>query len=135
MSFLRTCKHKRAGNLLERMLDEQFMAEVYFLCDIFGHLEKFWNLEVQGREKSIADLVEKPCAFKTKLAIFKTDLTTKILHFPHLRAVLSTAPGAHITRVMTDMSAMSDFFVLHDIKVKERMYDWFIPYSAIQYIH
>ena len=35
VSFLRTCKHKRAVNLLEGMLDERFMAEVYFLCDIF----------------------------------------------------------------------------------------------------
>lgn len=36
-SFLCTCTHKRAANLLEHMLDEQFMA-VYFLCDISGHL-------------------------------------------------------------------------------------------------
>ncbi|XP_056284884.1 SCAN domain-containing protein 3-like [Pseudoliparis swirei] len=64
LSFLRTCKH-----FLERMLDEQFMAEVHFLCDIFGHLNTL-NLEVQGREKSIADLVERLCAFKTKLTIF-----------------------------------------------------------------
>ena len=38
VSFLRTCKHKRAAHVLERMLDEQFMAEVHFLCHIFGHL-------------------------------------------------------------------------------------------------
>ncbi len=35
VSFLPVCKHKRAANLLERMLHEQFMTEVYFLCDIF----------------------------------------------------------------------------------------------------
>ena len=38
LSFLRTCKHKRAAHFLERMLDEQFMAEVHFLCHILGHL-------------------------------------------------------------------------------------------------
>ncbi|XDV14469.1 hypothetical protein PO909_014711, partial [Leuciscus waleckii] len=39
ISFLRTCKHKRAAHFLEHMLDEQFMTQVNFLCDIFGHLQ------------------------------------------------------------------------------------------------
>lgn len=73
VSFLGMCKHKRAQNLLERMLDEQFMAQVYFLCDTFGHLNTL-NLKVQGREKSVTDLVERLCVFKTKLTIFTTDL-------------------------------------------------------------
>lgn len=30
VSFFHTCKHKQATNLLEHMLDERFMAEVYF---------------------------------------------------------------------------------------------------------
>ncbi|XP_042272644.1 zinc finger BED domain-containing protein 5-like [Thunnus maccoyii] len=111
VSFLCMCKHKRATNLMECMLDEQFMAEVHFLCDIFGHLNTL-NLEVQEWEKSIADLVERLCAFKKKLTIFTTDLmVTKVLHFPELRAFMSTAPGAHITPVMRDfMTKLTENF-------------------------
>ena len=45
------------------------------------------NLEVQGREKSIADLVDRLCAFKTKLTIFTSDLMSgRLLHFSQLCA-------------------------------------------------
>ena len=45
MFFLCVCKQKCAANLLGRMPDEQFMAEIYFLCDIFRHLNTL-NLEL-----------------------------------------------------------------------------------------
>lgn len=102
VSFLSVCKHKRTANLLERMLGEQFIPEVFFQCDIFRHLNTL-NLELQGGAKSFADLVEKLCAFKTKLAIFTTDLTAAgLMHFPRLRAFINTAPEAQITPIMTD---------------------------------
>ena len=127
VSFLRTCKHKRAANLLEGMLDERFMAEVYFLCDIFGHMNTL-NLELQGRGKSIADLVERLCAFKTKLSIFKTDLITKkLLHFPQLRAFMSTSPRGEITPVMTDcMTKLTENFT-------ERFQGFSIPIEVLQF--
>uniref|UniRef100_A0A671WXQ4 DUF4371 domain-containing protein n=1 Tax=Sparus aurata TaxID=8175 RepID=A0A671WXQ4_SPAAU len=127
VSFLRVCKHKRAANLLERMLDEQFMAEVYFLCDIFKHLNTL-NLELQGREKSIADLVEKLCAFKTKLTIFTTDLSaTGLLHFPRLRGFMNTAPEARITPVMTDfMTKLTENFT-------ERFQGFNIPIEVLHF--
>uniref|UniRef100_A0A8C1P3C2 SPIN-DOC-like zinc-finger domain-containing protein n=1 Tax=Cyprinus carpio TaxID=7962 RepID=A0A8C1P3C2_CYPCA len=94
ISFLRTCKHKRVAHFLEHMLDEQFMTQVHFLCDIFEHLNSL-NSELQGREKFIADLVERLCAFKTKLNVFVSDITTnKLMHFTHLRTFLSSTPGA-----------------------------------------
>lgn len=67
---------------------------------------------MQGREKSIADLVEWLCAFKTKLTIFTTDLmATKLLHFPQFRAFMSTAPGTHIMPVTTDfMTKLTENF-------------------------
>lgn len=127
VSFLRTCKNKRATNLMERMLNDQFMAEVHFLGDIFGHLNTL-NLKVQGREKSVADLVESLCAFKTKLTIFTADLMpTKLQHFPQLCAFMSTSPGAHITPVMTDfMIKLSENF-------NERFHDFSIPMEVLQF--
>lgn len=127
LSFLRTCKHKRAAHFLERMLDEQFMAEVHFLCDIFGHLNTL-NLEVQGREKSIADLVERLCAFKTKLTIFTSDLMSgRLLHFSQLCAFMSAAPGAHVTPVMTNfMRNLTDNFT-------ERFQGFSIPIEVLQF--
>ncbi|KAF3856820.1 hypothetical protein F7725_017543 [Dissostichus mawsoni] len=101
-------------------------GEVYFLCDIFGHLNTL-NCELQGREKSIADLVERLCAFKTKLTIFKTDLTTKLLHFPKLRAFMTTSPGANITPVMTDfMTKLTDNFT-------DRFQGFSIPIEVLQF--
>lgn len=95
------------------MLDEQFTAEVCFLCDTFKHLNTL-NLELQGREKSIADLVEKFRAFKTKLTIFTTDVTpTGFLHFPQLHAFMNTAPEAQVTPVMTDlMTKLTENFMV-----------------------
>lgn len=51
--------------------------QIYFLCDSFGHL-KTLNLEKLGREMSLADLVERNCAFKAKLMIFTTHQTTSV---------------------------------------------------------
>ena len=84
-------------------MNEKFLAEVHFLCDMFGQLNTL-NLEIQFAVESLfAYLVERLCAFKTKLTIFTTDLrNSKLMHFPQLRAFMITSPGAHITHVMTD---------------------------------
>ncbi|KAF3852731.1 hypothetical protein F7725_006086 [Dissostichus mawsoni] len=67
------------------------------------------------------------CAFKTKLTIFKTDLTTKLLHFPKLRAFMTTSPGANITPVMTDfMTKLTDNFT-------DRFQGFSIPIEVLQF--
>lgn len=111
ISFLRTCKHKRAAHFLEHMLDEQFMTQVNFLCDIFGHLNSL-NSELQGQEKCIVDFVERLCAFKTKLNVFVSDLTTnKLMHFTHLRTILSSTPGAQVMPTMIEfMTKLTENF-------------------------
>lgn len=53
-----------------------FMAQVFFLW----HLNTL-NLDVQEQEKSNADLVGRPCTFKTDLRIFTNDLSVQMLHF------------------------------------------------------
>lgn len=105
LTFLKNSQQTRASALLEQMMNEKFLAEVHFLCDIFGYLNTL-NQELQGREKSIADLVDRLCAFEAKLTILTKDLSdSKLMHFPHLREFMTTAPGRHITHVMTDFMA------------------------------
>ncbi|KAF3859894.1 hypothetical protein F7725_000149 [Dissostichus mawsoni] len=64
--------------------------------DIFQHLNQL-NLELQGRDKMVTQLVERLHAFQKKLTLFSTDLCPgKMLHFPTLRTA-----GLQITEVMT----------------------------------
>ena len=60
------------------------MATVHFLSDIFEHLNTS-NFQLQGRHKTIIDLVEKLKAFKVKFNVFSNDLNSgKFLHFHRL---------------------------------------------------
>lgn len=38
VTFLRDCKHKKANTFLLQILDDGFVSEMCFLCDIFNHL-------------------------------------------------------------------------------------------------
>ncbi len=79
------------------------MADACFLSDIFKHLN-YLNLALQGRDKTVIDLVEQMRAFPVKLDLFATDLSTgRMLHFPTLRKFISSP--AQITDVMTDFIA------------------------------
>ncbi|XP_033833370.1 SCAN domain-containing protein 3-like [Periophthalmus magnuspinnatus] len=84
-AFLQTKNSAPATEHLAQLEDKTFMANVAFLTDIFGHLNQL-NLQLQGREKTIVDMVEKLEAFIKKLNLFETDMTSKrLLHFPTLK--------------------------------------------------
>ena len=104
-AFLRSSssKQKKAETHLNRKLDENFIGDVCFLSDIFKHLNDL-NLGLQGRDKTVIELVEQMRAFQVKLDLFGTDLSTgRILHFPTLCKCISSP--ARITSVMTDFVA------------------------------
>lgn len=70
---------------MKHILDDNFMADVCFLRDIFKHLNDL-NVRLQGRDKDVTDLVEQMHAFPVKLDLFATDLSSgRMLHFPQLR--------------------------------------------------
>ncbi|XP_060768194.1 SCAN domain-containing protein 3-like [Neoarius graeffei] len=100
--FLRNNKHRKAHIHLNRMRDDAFMSAVCFLNDIFKHLNDL-NLALQGRDKTVIDLVEQMRAFPVKLDLFATDLTGRMLHFPTLREYI--ASPTQITDVMRDFIA------------------------------
>ncbi|XP_065264348.1 cAMP-dependent protein kinase type II-alpha regulatory subunit [Emys orbicularis] len=58
------------------------------------------RLELQGHASCIGDLFEKVYAYQRNLAIFQTDLTGKMLHFPTLSVVVTDE---------TSMKAMQKF--------------------------
>ena len=62
VSFLRNSKQKKAATFLFQMLDDGFVANMSFLSDIFHHLNAL-NLGLQGKDKTVVDLVEKLTAF------------------------------------------------------------------------
>jgi hypothetical protein len=101
--FLRNCLHKKAEKYRIVLEDNEFLAKVCFLVDIFAHLNAL-NLQLQGRDKTIIDLVEKLSAFREKLPLFLTDLqSAKLLHFTNLKKFIALTSGsATITNVMIE---------------------------------
>ena len=51
-------KQKQSETHLSRILDVNFMADACLLSDIFKHLNDL-NLGLQGRDKTVIDLVEQ----------------------------------------------------------------------------
>lgn len=68
----------------EFLSSKEDMTVVAFLVDIFTHLNNL-NLHLQGKSASISDVKSQVTAFQQKLDIFKEDLRTNMLHFPHVK--------------------------------------------------
>uniref|UniRef100_A0A8C6VXB7 DUF4371 domain-containing protein n=2 Tax=Nothobranchius furzeri TaxID=105023 RepID=A0A8C6VXB7_NOTFU len=111
---------------------EIFMSDVCFLSDLFKHLNQL-NLGLQGRDKTVIELVEQTSAFQAKLNIFTADLTgERMLHFPTLRK--ATSPPK-VTAEMTGLVAkLKDSFAsrLEDLSLTtEAMQLMKDPFAAI----
>ena len=57
-----------------------------FLVDITSHLNDL-NLKLQGKNKSVCDLVAAVQSFQWKLEIFKADLQENFTHFPAMKQI------------------------------------------------
>ena len=68
----------------EFLNSKEDMTVVAFLVDTFEHLNNL-NLHLQGKSASISDVKTQVTAFQQKLNIFKEDLRTDMLHFPHVK--------------------------------------------------
>ncbi|XP_031424446.1 SCAN domain-containing protein 3-like [Clupea harengus] len=116
--FLRS--GKRAADHLVLIEDDEFMANVAFLADTFGHLNTL-NLQLQGRGKTIVDIVEKLQSFTAKLALLDSDMSTgSLLHFNTLK----TRAAGRVTGLMVEFikqlranfaSRLEDFSVPRDV--------------------
>lgn len=100
------------------------MSNVAFLTDIFSHLNAL-NLQLQGKEKSVVDLVEKLDAFGNKLDLFNADLLSgRLLHF----STLKTVGQSHVT------DKMKKFITQLKDNFSSRFDDFLIPRDVIGFV-
>ena len=60
--------------------DEQWLLDLAFLTDLTALLDEL-NLELQGKEKNIVNMISSVNAFKRKLQLFSTKLHHHDLHY------------------------------------------------------
>ena len=123
-AFLKLSKNKAAADHLALVTDVKFMSHVAFLSDIFGHLNQL-NLDLQGKEKIIVDMVEKLEAFIKKLELLDMDISSgRLLHFSTLKKLGS----GKVNELMTDfIKQLQDNFT-------SRFDDYFIPKELIAFV-
>ncbi|RXN20545.1 SCAN domain-containing 3-like isoform X2 [Labeo rohita] len=120
VDFLKQSKSKAAADHLRVMQDTLYVCNVAFLTDIFSHLNTL-NLQLQGKGKSVVDLVEKLDAFGNKLDLFHADLLSgRLLHFNTLKTVgegnITDKMKTFITQLKDNFSArFNDFFISRDV--------------------
>ncbi|RXN13362.1 SCAN domain-containing 3-like isoform X2 [Labeo rohita] len=120
VDFLKQSKSKAAADHLRVMQDTLYVCNVAFLTDIFSHLNTL-NLQLQGKGKSVVDLVEKLDAFGNKLNLFHADLLSgRLLHFNTLKTVgegnVTDKMKTFITQLKDNFSArFDDFFISRDV--------------------
>jgi hypothetical protein len=89
-SFLKERGHEKA-----ELEDEKWLFDLAFLTDFTGKLCDM-NLELQGKNKCIAEMMSTVSSYKSKFELMMTDLTNNNFdHFPLLtneqgKSVLST---------------------------------------------
>ncbi|KAJ4928903.1 hypothetical protein JOQ06_004525 [Pogonophryne albipinna] len=120
VEFVKQSKSKGAADYLCIMQDKTYMSNVAFLADIFSHLNAL-NLQLQGKEKSVVNLVEKLDAFRRKLDLFNTDLISgKLLHFNTLKTVGESNVTRNMKQFMTQLrenfsTRFDDFAITRDV--------------------
>ncbi|XP_061597630.1 protein FAM200A-like [Cololabis saira] len=123
-AFLRLSKMRAADDHLAFLQDEMSMSNVAFLTDIFGHLNQL-NLQLQGRGKTIVDMVEKMESFTRKLELFHSDLSTgRLLHFTTLKSQVR----GEVTGLMVD------FIKQLRANFKSRFDDYSIPRDIVAFV-
>lgn len=123
-AFLKLSKIRAAADHLALLEDEKFMSNVAFLADTFGHLNQL-NLQLQGRSKSLVDMVEKLESFTRKLELLESDISTgRLLHF----STLKTQALGQVTELMVD------FFKQLQANFTSRFEDYSIPKNSIAFV-
>ncbi|XP_060734371.1 general transcription factor II-I repeat domain-containing protein 2-like [Tachysurus vachellii] len=82
------------GEDVSLLEDTEWTLDLAFLTDITGKLNHF-NCELQGKGKTVVDMISALNAFKAKMNIFSVDLQRKkVLHFPAVQSVLKDNASA-----------------------------------------
>uniref|UniRef100_A0A8C6L134 DUF4371 domain-containing protein n=1 Tax=Nothobranchius furzeri TaxID=105023 RepID=A0A8C6L134_NOTFU len=85
------------GDDISLLEDTEWIPDLAFLTDITGKLNHL-NCELQGKGKTVADMISAVNAFKAKMNIFSVHLQKKrVLHFPSVQSVLNDNASASET--------------------------------------
>ncbi|XP_070400503.1 general transcription factor II-I repeat domain-containing protein 2-like [Nothobranchius furzeri] len=88
---------KSKGEDISLLEDIEWILDLAFLTDITGKLNHL-NCELQGKGKTVADMISAVNAFKAKMNIFSVHLQKKrVLHFPAVQSVLNDNASASET--------------------------------------
>ena len=123
-TFLRMSKMRASNDHLAFLEGEMSISNIAFLTDIFGHLSQL-NLQLQGRGKTIVDMIEKMDSFTRKLELFQSDLASgRLLHF----ATLKSQGGGRVTGIMTEfLDKLRDNF-------QSRFRDYCVPREIVGFV-
>lgn len=102
------------------------MANLYFLNDIFHNLNSL-NLDLQGRNKTVSDIVEKLDAFQRKMDLFVTDLNS-------LKCCISQHSGHHQKLLGTNYRSYDGFLRQTALKMYTRFDNFNISPEVMQCI-
>ncbi|XP_070402531.1 general transcription factor II-I repeat domain-containing protein 2-like [Nothobranchius furzeri] len=85
------------GEDISLLEDTEWILDLAFLTDITGKLNHL-NCELQGKGKTVADMISAVNAFKAKMNIFSVHLQKKrVLHFPYVQSVMNDHASASET--------------------------------------
>ena len=131
---------------LENLNDDHFLLDVAFLADIFQHMNLL-NIQLQGRDQCVIDLIERVSAFQKNLELFSHDLASeRLIHLKNLRAHIEVCKDKNlsVTTIMKDFlckvqnnfsNRLSDFCIDKNmIKFVRNPFQWEPPQSLRHFI-
>lgn len=109
VTFISGLSSHKAQEHLTFLGDTKMMAYVSFLCDIMCHLNQL-NLQLQGKKHTVAEMYEAVEAFQSKLKLLEKDLSTRKLHFSHLRMHCEKHGTKEDNVMLSFLSSLSENF-------------------------
>jgi len=107
--FLLKSTHSAAKNHIKFIKDNNNVATIAFLADIFQHIN-FFNLKLQGDQKLICHLVSEVTCFCKKIELFSQDVGNEKLYFPNLRKVCDERNDIEIDNFIKFMTSLKTEF-------------------------
>ena len=87
---------RERGDDYQSLEDEQWLCDLAFLADFTGTLSEM-NLEPQGKNKCIAEIIRNFCSYRKKLQLMMDDLKdSDFFHFPNIQDHLESYPTTNL---------------------------------------
>ncbi|XP_069470005.1 general transcription factor II-I repeat domain-containing protein 2B-like [Ambystoma mexicanum] len=111
------------GDQVEQLSNPKWLSELAFLNDLTSKLNAL-NLELQGQDKTITELIGSVNAFKVKLNLWMTQMEKGILtHFPSLEKLVRESAvyekdmyAEHLDLIRKDFEKrFSDFLIIEPV--------------------